>query len=105
MLNKRFFFIKKYGESDINGIKTQLFLYKPKFVINAAGLTGSPNIDWCDDNKVDYGVLTGFKNTNTIRTESDNALFNYHIASESYGVVECVHQVIGNPLIEFVVIM
>jgi dTDP-4-dehydrorhamnose reductase len=36
---------------DINGIKTQLFLYKPKFVINAAGLTGSPNIDWCDDNK------------------------------------------------------
>ena len=36
---------------DINGIKTQLFLYKPNFVINAAGLTGSPNIDWCDDNK------------------------------------------------------
>ena len=50
-------------------------------------------VDCCEDNKVDYGVLTGFKNTNTIRTESDNALFNYHIASDSYGVVECVHQI------------
>ena len=36
---------------DINGIKNQLLLYKPRYVINAAGSTGSPNIDWCDDNK------------------------------------------------------
>ena len=45
------------------------------------------------DTQVDYGVLTGFKNTNTIRTESDNALWNYHIDSDDYGVVECVHQI------------
>ena len=36
---------------EIERIKEQLLLYKPKYVINAAGLTGSPNIDWCDDNK------------------------------------------------------
>lgn len=36
---------------DIEGLKKQLTLFKPKYVINAAGLTGSPNIDWCDNNK------------------------------------------------------
>ena len=50
-------------------------------------------VDWCEDNKIDYGVLTGFKSDNTIRGEASNALWNYHIASESYGVVECVHQI------------
>mgnify|MGYP001493276983 FL=1 len=57
----------------------------------------SPNmlkcVDWCEDNKIPYGVLTGFKSNNTIRGEASNALWNYHIASESYGVVECVHQI------------
>jgi len=50
-------------------------------------------VDWCEYNKTNYGVLTGFKDTNTIRMESTHALFNYHIASDSYGVVECVHQI------------
>ena len=57
----------------------------------------SPNmlkcVDWCEDNKISYGVLTGFKNDNTIRTVAKNALWNYHIDSDSYGVVECVHQI------------
>ena len=50
-------------------------------------------VDWCEDNKVDYGVLTGFKCDNTIKNSSKNAIFNYHIDSDSYGVVECVHQI------------
>ena len=50
-------------------------------------------VDWCEDSKVDYGVLTGFKSDNTIRSESRNALWNYHIDSDDYGVVECVHQI------------
>ena len=57
----------------------------------------SPNmlkcVDWCEDNKVPYGVLTGFNSDNTIRGEATNALWNYHIASTDYGVVECVHQI------------
>ena len=48
---------------------------------------------WCEENKVDYGILTGFKSDNTIKTQAKNALFNYHIDSKSYGVVECVHQI------------
>jgi D-sedoheptulose 7-phosphate isomerase len=50
-------------------------------------------VDWCEDNKISYGVLTGFKEDNTIRQEATHAHFNYHIASDSYGVVECVHQI------------
>ena len=57
----------------------------------------SPNmlkcVDWCEDNKVPYGVLTGFNSDNTIRGEATHALWNYHIASDNYGVVECVHQI------------
>ncbi len=57
----------------------------------------SPNmlkcVDWCEDNKIPYGVLTGFNPDNTIRGEATNALWNYHIASSDYGVVECVHQI------------
>ena len=57
----------------------------------------SPNmlkcVDWCEDNKISYGVLTGFEPNNTIRSEASSALWNYHIASKSYGVVECVHQI------------
>ena len=50
-------------------------------------------VEWCEDNKISYGVLTGFELDNTIRVEATNALFNYHIHSNSYGVVECVHQI------------
>ena len=50
-------------------------------------------VDWCEDNNIPYGVLTGFKSDNTIRGEASNSLWNYHIASDSYGVVECVHQI------------
>ena len=48
---------------------------------------------YCEENKIDYGVLTGFFSNNRLRTRSKNAAFNYHIDSESYGVVECVHQI------------
>ena len=50
-------------------------------------------MNWCEENKVSYGVLTGFDPNNTIKTQSKNALWNYHIWSPDYGVVECVHQI------------
>ena len=50
-------------------------------------------MNWCESNNIGYGVLTGFKSDNTIKTQAKNALFNYHIDSKSYGVVECVHQI------------
>ena len=50
-------------------------------------------IKWCEQEFIPYGVLTGFDMDNTIRKMAKNALWNYHIASDSYGGVECVHQI------------
>ena len=50
-------------------------------------------LNWCENENTDYGVLSGFKQDNTIRKSATNSLWNYHIASDSYGVVECVHQI------------
>ena len=50
-------------------------------------------LNWCEENKVSYGVLTGFSENNTIRKTAKNSLWNYYINSDSYGVVECVHQI------------
>jgi D-sedoheptulose 7-phosphate isomerase len=49
--------------------------------------------EWCEQNKVSYGILTGFKLDNSLRKNSSNALWNYYIDSNDYGVVECVHQI------------
>ena len=73
------------------------YVEKDTLVIIMSSGGESPNmlkcVDWCEDNKISYGVLTGFESDNTIRGEASNALWNYHIASNSYGVVECVHQI------------
>ena len=50
-------------------------------------------LQWCEKEKVAYGVLTGFNPENKIRTMAENALWNYYINSDDYGVVECVHQI------------
>ena len=50
-------------------------------------------LNWCEENKVSYGVLTGFSENNTIRKNAKNSLWYYYINSDSYGVVECVHQI------------
>lgn len=36
---------------DRESVERELDLYKPDRVINAAGVTGRPNIDWCEDHK------------------------------------------------------
>jgi dTDP-4-dehydrorhamnose 3,5-epimerase len=36
---------------NIEELNDKIKLYKPSYIINAAGLTGSPNTKWCDDNK------------------------------------------------------
>lgn len=32
-------------------VLSELFLIRPTHVLNAAGCTGRPNVDWCEDNK------------------------------------------------------
>jgi len=49
--------------------------------------------EWCEQNKVAYGVLSGFAPGNSLRKNAVSALWNYYINSTDYGVVECVHQI------------
>ena len=57
----------------------------------------SPNMvncmEYCEKYGVDYGILTGFSEHNRMRRDAQYAKWNFHVASESYGVVECVHQI------------
>jgi len=48
---------------------------------------------YCEAENIDYGILTGFDSNNKLRKRSKNALWDYHVDSKSYGVVECVHQI------------
>lgn len=41
----------KFRMEDLKNIKKYFSIYKPKYFINAAGLTGYPNTDWCNNNK------------------------------------------------------
>jgi D-sedoheptulose 7-phosphate isomerase len=50
-------------------------------------------IKHCENNSIPYGILTGFSSTNKARSISNNALWDYHIDSRDYGIVECVHQI------------
>ena len=50
-------------------------------------------MDYCEEHGISYGVLTGFHPHNTLRRNAQYAKWNYHVDSDSYGVVECVHQI------------
>jgi dTDP-4-dehydrorhamnose reductase len=44
-----------YTDPDI--LETNLFEYKPDYVVNCSGYTGRPNVDGCEDNKKDCWKL------------------------------------------------
>ena len=50
-------------------------------------------MNYCEKHGISYGVLTGFHPHNTLHRNAQYAKWNYHVDSESYGVVECAHQI------------
>jgi len=46
-------FIATARLEDRAAILHDLALYRPKYVLNVAGVTGRPNVDWCEDHKQD----------------------------------------------------
>lgn len=52
---------------------------------------------YCEDNGISHGILTGFSPHNTMRRNahvtSKYCMWDYHVDSDSYGVIECVHQI------------
>jgi 3,5-epimerase/4-reductase len=37
---------------DRESVLAEIQRYKPTHILNAAGVTGRPNVDWCEDHKV-----------------------------------------------------
>ncbi len=52
--------LSDYRVEDFSGIVAELKRLQPKVVINCIGKTGSPNVDWCEDHKVEtlFGNVT-----------------------------------------------
>ena len=50
-------------------------------------------IEYCESKQLPYGILTGFNPNNTARQTAKVPLWDYHINSFDYGIVECVHQI------------
>ena len=48
---------------------------------------------FCEDENLPYGILSGFSPQNSLRNISKNALWDFYINSNNYGIVECVHQI------------
>ena len=47
------FFLADSRTQDRQEVLAEIEKYKPTHVLNAAGVTGRPNVDWCEDNKVE----------------------------------------------------
>ena len=86
-----------YGYENAYQKFLEYYVEKDTLVILMSSGGESENIlnclTWCEENSVDYGILTGFSPDNRIRTMATNAIWNYYINSEDYGVVECIHQI------------
>lgn len=51
------------------------------------------SIKYLEKKKINYGLLTGFDIKNKANLISKNAKFKFHVRSQNYGVIECIHQI------------
>jgi dTDP-4-dehydrorhamnose reductase len=60
-LGKKEAIISSADIANVDQVRTEVKKYSPKVIINAAGKTGKPNIDWCEDHKAEtlYSNVTG----------------------------------------------
>lgn len=69
---------------DREGIINEIKTIKPHFIINAAGLTGKPNVDWCEDHKQET-IRTNV--LGTVNLIDIAYLFNLHVTNISTGCI------------------
>jgi len=90
-------FINDFGMNNAYVKFLEYYCDKDTFVILISSRGESKNIINCvnylNKNNIFFGVLTGFKKNNKVNKLSKKAIFNYHVKSNNYGVVECTHQI------------
>jgi D-sedoheptulose 7-phosphate isomerase len=78
---------------------------KDTLVILISSSGNSQNIfnaaKFCVQNNIKFVILTGFSKDNSVRScFKDSAQLEYWVDSNSYGVVECVHQIFLHAIIK-----
>jgi D-sedoheptulose 7-phosphate isomerase len=78
---------------------------KDTLVILISSSGNSQNIfnaaKFCVENNIKFVILTGFSKDNSVRScFKDSAQLEYWVDSNSYGVVECVHQIFLHAIIK-----
>jgi len=91
-------YINDYGVEDAYAKFIENYADKDTLVILISSSGNSKNIlnsaKYCLDNNIGYGILTGFDKNNLLRLKYGiKSLFDYHVESYDYGVVECIHQI------------
>ena len=92
------FKIEYSAEPKIDGISASLIYKNKKLVAGLSRGDGQVGEDITANLRTIMDIpkiisSKDFPDEIDIRGEASKALWNYHIASESYGVVECVHQI------------
>jgi dTDP-4-dehydrorhamnose reductase len=49
----KIFYLSNCRNYDRENILKEIELYKPTHILNACGVTGRPNVDWCETNKIE----------------------------------------------------
>ena len=94
-------YINDYGRDNAYAEFLDDFIEKDTLVILISSSGNSMNIinaaKYCESNNVTYLALTGFDKNNKLNNM--NASFKYHVDSDDYGIVECLHQILLHSII------
>tara|TARA_A100001515_G_scaffold123851_1_gene107879 strand:- start:5101 stop:5592 length:492 start_codon:yes stop_codon:yes gene_type:complete len=89
-------YINDYGRDNAYAEFLDDFAGKDTLVILISSSGNSMNIvnaaKYCEDSDITYLALTGFNKNNKLNNM--NASFKYHVNSDDYGIVECIHQIV-----------
>ena len=67
--------------TDYAALKAEIQQTQPDVLINCAGVTGTPNVDWCEDHKMETMVGNVFLPLNIARVAQELELYWVHIGS------------------------
>jgi len=94
-------YINDYGRDNAYAEFLDDFAGKDTLVILISSSGNSMNIvnaaKYCEDSDITYLALTGFNKNNKLNNM--NAPFKYHVDSDDYGIVECLHQILLHSII------
>lgn len=76
--------VAKSRLQDYVGIVNELMLIKPDFVLNTAGITGRPTVDWCETNKQETYLVNVIGMINLVDACNRNG---YHLTNYATGCI------------------